>query len=209
MGHSTRQYKRLALHICTRAPPFIMEAEEQPRLITCILSRPPPTQDVQQAHKMQIPTGTRPLLIGTGGRNIGLVAKYAQVSLECQREGVVQIIPRTPSESSVVLASSMVRSIVAGGILRWFTRPTITLRYYHPSVRPQLEALVVELTHSRCCLKLLRAPNGHLCLFVMPMQQEEETADFAEEIRAARPLLLAKIKELSAAQPPPPTEQVP
>ena len=185
-----------------------MEPEEPPRLITCILSRPPPTQeDAQQAHKMQIPTGTRPLLIGAGGRNVGLVAKYAQVSIECHKEGVVQIVPRTPQSSSVVLASRMVRAIVAGGILRWFTRPAATLRFYHPSARPQLEALVAELTHGRCCLKLLRAQNGHLCLFVMPVQQEEETADFAEDIRAARPLLLAKIKELSASttsEPPPP-----
>jgi hypothetical protein len=131
------------------------------------------------------------------------VGKHAQVFLECSKnEGLVCIVPRVAADSSLVLlASSMVRSILAGGIIRWFTRPAATLRFYHISVRPQLQALVTELTHGACSLQLLRAPTGHRCLFLMPVQVEPPCASLEADIQAARVPLLAKITELSLSQP--------
>ena len=109
----------------------------------------------------------------------------------------MQLYPRHGgnNESNLLLAQRMIKSIVAGGVIRWFTHPSSTNKYYHVSFRSELQDLVASMTKNACSLQLLRAFSGHLCLFVMPENDEFDEKDIAE----LRPALLAKIVELSKA----------
>ena len=142
---------------------------------------------------VSIPKESLSILIGTSGRNICLVVKQSHVFIQSHEDGRVLIFPRNP-ESDTALAQRMITSIVAGGVIRWFTHPSSTHKYYHVSARPQLQELVSSMTQNTCSLQLLRAHSGHLCLFVMPEQNEVDTA----LITSLRPVLLSKISELSA-----------
>lgn len=141
-----------------------------------------------------IPIEARSILIGTHGRNASLIGKYAHAFVQCSDEGEVTLVPRA-KDSDLELGKRMVQAVVAGSILRWFMHPGATHKFYHVSVRPQLQELTATLTHNTCGLQLLRAHRGHLCLFVMPLTGEHGRE--YELIRAARPALLAKIKELA------------
>jgi hypothetical protein len=143
-----------------------------------------------------IPIHSRSILIGAHGRNASLIGKYAHAFVQCSDEGEVTLVPRA-KESDLELGKRMVQAIVAGSILRWFMHPGATQKFYHASIRPQLQELAATLTQCTCGLQLLRAHKGHMCLFLMPL-----TGDHGNEyelIRAARPALLAKIKDLASS----------
>ena len=142
-----------------------------------------------------VPKEAMSILVGARGRNICLVGKHSGVLVHSNREGEVRLLPRN-ANSNLALAQRMIRSIVCGGILRWFTHPSSTDRYYPASVRAQLQALVADLTQGTCTLQLLRAHSGHLCLFVMPSVPEADRTVEAH-IADARPKLLARILELA------------
>ena len=137
---------------------------------------------------VQIPMETRAILIGTGGRNVSLIGKYAQAFVQCNDQGEVTLVPRSKN-SDLELGKRMIQTVVAGGVLRWFTHPGTTNKYYHVSARAQLQELASTLTKNTCTLQLLRAHKGHLCLFLMPSAGETPF----DLIREARPVLLAKM----------------
>ena len=93
------------------------------------------------------------------------------------------------SDSSIPLAKRMIASIIGGGVLRWFTH-----KYYHPSVRAELQDLVSSQTGNKCALQLLRANTGHMCLFIMPLDDAVDEKQVCE----VRPILVAKITELAS-----------
>ena len=146
---------------------------------------------------VSVPKECLSILIGTGGRNVCLVVKHSRVFIKSNEEGFVQLYPRHGgnNESNLLLAQRMIKSIVAGGVIRWFTHPSSTNKYYHVSFRSELQDLVASMTKNACSLQLLRAFSGHLCLFVIPENDEFDEKDIAE----LRPALLAKIVELSKA----------
>lgn len=139
-----------------------------------------------------IPIDTRAILIGTNGRNVSLIGKYSQSFLQCSDTGEVTLVPRS-KDSDLELGKRMIQSVVAGGILRWFMHPSATKKYYHISVRAELQALTAALTDETCALQLLRAHKGHLCLFIMPLSNDGKF----ELIKSARAELMAKISELA------------
>ena len=98
------------------------------------------------------------------------------------------------SDSSIPLAKRMIASIIGGGVLRWFTHPSSTHKYYHPSVRAELQDLVSSQTGTKCALQLLRANTGHMCLFIMPLDDAVDEKQVCE----VRPILVAKITELAS-----------
>ena len=138
-----------------------------------------------------IPIEARSILIGSNGRNVSLIGKYSRSFLQCSDAGEVTLVPRS-KDSDLELGKRMIQAVVAGGILRWFLHPGITNKYYHVSVRAQLQALTASLTKDTCALQLLRAHKGHLCLFVMPLYDGKY-----DLIKTARPELLMKIAEFA------------
>lgn len=136
------------------------------------------------------------ILIGTKGRNISLLCKNACVASSI--EGNSKVVFSTKSvKSDLDLAHCMMISMVSGGVIRWFGHPDATQKYYHPSVRTELENMVSAT--SECTLELLRAHNGHLCLLMVPTR--EANKDFVvEQIRNLRPVLLEKIIKYAHAQ---------
>jgi len=138
-----------------------------------------------------IPTDARSILIGSNGRNVSLIGKYSRSFLQCSDAGEVTLVPRS-KDSDLELGKRMIQAVVAGGILRWFLHPGITNKYYHVSVRAELQALTASLTKDTCALQLLRAHKGHLCLFIMPLHDGQY-----DLIKTARPELLIKIAELA------------
>jgi hypothetical protein len=156
---------------------------------------------------VRIPVEARSILIGAGGRNASLIGKYSQSFVQCSDEGEVILVPRT-KDSDLGLGKRMVQAVVSGGILRWFLHAGQTNTFYHSAARAQLQALTASLTHDTCGLQLLRAHKGHLCLFIMPLNaggEEEGNGAVYDLIRAARPVVLAKITELASAHSPLPT----
>jgi len=145
-----------------------------------------------------IPKDSLSILIGTGGRNICLVVKFSNVFIQTNNhEGTVQIYARN-ADSDMLLARRMITSIVAGGVLRWFNHPSSTQKYFHVSVRAQLKDLVSSMTEDKCSLQLLRARNGHLCLFIWIEKWDPDSDTMiAPLISKMRPVILAKISELS------------
>lgn len=136
------------------------------------------------------------ILIGTKGRNISLLCKNACVASSI--EGNSKVVFSTKSaKSDLELAHNMMISMVSGGVVRWFGHPDATNKYYHHSVRDELENLVSAT--SECTLELLRAHNGHLCLMMVPVRQANK--DFVvEQIRNLRPILLEKIVNYARVQ---------
>lgn len=131
------------------------------------------------------------ILIGARGRNISLICKFARVYMSIEDNHMVTFTPRkNSSEHSLDLAHRMMISMIAGGVLRWFNHPAATNKYFHPSVRAELENMVAAT--SQCTLELLRSRNGHLCLVVLA--NSDANLEYVEEqIRNLRPILLEKI----------------
>ena len=164
-------------------------SQEEPLSLEEPLSQEGSCSKPKHAEPFQIPKETVPILIGTGGRNICLVGKCSQTFIQCNSEGEVQVFARHPN-SNLPRAHRMIRSIIAGGVLRWFTHPSSTHKIYPVPTRPQMQELAAALTHHTCSLQLLRAHSGHLCLFLMP---SDDVEGLEEEIGAARPALLAEL----------------
>ena len=144
---------------------------------------------------MTIPKESIAILIGTGGRNICLVVKMANVYIQTNdKDGIIHIFERNV-HSDVDLAQRMITSIIAGGVLRWFNHPSSTNKYYHVSVRGELKDLVTSNCGDKCSLQLLRSQTGHLCLFIC-IDKWEKNFDTAM-ITNLRPVILEKISELA------------
>ena len=151
------------------------------------------TSYVLDSLQIIIPKDSLGVLIGLGGRNICLIAKYAHVLVQATDWGNVQILSKG-DHSEPLLAKQMITSIISGGVIRWFTHPSNTQRYYPLSVRAELQALTCTMTKNHCTLQLLRAHSGHLCLFVMPISDAFEPSLMKE----LRPVILARITELGS-----------
>jgi hypothetical protein len=133
------------------------------------------------------------ILIGARGRNISLICKFARVFMSIEDDHFVTFTPRKNAhDNSLELAHRMMISMISGGVLRWFNHPAATNKYFHPSVRNELENMVTAT--SQCSLDLLRARNGHLCLLVLA--NADANLEYVEEqIRNLRPMLLEKINQ--------------
>jgi hypothetical protein len=143
----------------------------------------------------RIPIQARPLLIGVGGRNVSLIAKHAQAFIQCNDEGEVTLVPRA-KDSDLELGKRMIHAVIAGAIVRWFMHAGSAKRVYEASgVRTEMQALAATLTLNTCALQLLRAHKGRLCLFLMPPVLATTEEDVPALIRAARPVLLARLRQ--------------
>ena len=157
-----------------------------------ILKRPDTKVEEQRAEKrVPIDPQSISILIGARGRNISLICKFARVFMSIEDNHTVTFTPRKNAlENSLELAHRMMISMISGGVLRWFNHPAATNKYFHPSVRDELEKMVTAT--SECSLDLLRARNGHLCLLVLP-NADANLEHVEEQIRNLRPTLLEKI----------------
>lgn len=131
------------------------------------------------------------VLIGAKGRNISLICRHSHLYSSIEDNSTVVFSRRTDT-SDLDKAHRMMVSMISGGVLRWFNHPNATDKYYHVSVRPELENMVSAT--SECTLELLRARNGHLCLLILATPQAD-LQHVEEQIRTLRPAILDKIKE--------------
>ncbi len=159
------------------------------------------TRVEQNANSLKIPIqeGSIPILIGTRGRNISLLCKHSMVHSSIEEDSTVVFTPKS-DKSDLDLAHRMMLSMVAGGVLRWFTHPSVTQKYYPQSLRPELEQMVAAT--SQCSLTLLRAHNGHLCLLILPSKDANKEY-VLEQIRNLRPILIEKISQNAQTEPTP------
>lgn len=140
-----------------------------------------------------IDTASISVLIGSKGRNISIICRTAYVLATINKNAEVHFVSKS-DQSDLDLAHRMMISMTSGGVLRWFNHPAATNKYYHPSVRKELEDLV-EAT-SECTLDILRAFNGHLCLMLIPAKGANKQY-IAEQIKNLRPIVLEKMNSLA------------
>ena len=129
------------------------------------------------------------ILIGSKGRNISIVCRMAYVMSAVENNSHVVFISKS-DQSDLDLAHRLMLSMISGGVLRWFNHPAATNKYFHLSVRKELQDYV-EAT-SECTLDLIRAYNGHLCLMLVP-KPDANKQFVTEQIKNLRPILLEKI----------------
>jgi polyribonucleotide nucleotidyltransferase len=156
-----------------------------------IARRKEPTTDAEEAKRVPIDPNMISVLIGAKGRNISLICRYASLYASIEDNSTV-VFTRRNDASELNMAHRMMVSMISGGVLRWFSHPAATNKYYHPSVREELQNMVSAT--SQCTLELLRARNGHLCLLILATPAAD-LQHVEEQIRALRPAVLEKIKQ--------------
>lgn len=163
----------------------------QPNDSEALTSERRDAKDGSTSIKIPIQESSIPILIGTRGRNISLLCKHSMVHSSIEADSSIVFTPKS-DKSDLDLAHRMMLSMVAGGVVRWFTHPSVTQKYYHASTRAELEQLVSAT--SQCSLALLRAHNGHLCLIIIPTKEANKEY-VAEQIRNLRSILCEKISQ--------------
>ncbi len=103
-------------------------------------------------------------LMGIGGRNVSLIRKHTNVAIYIRDGSTVSMHAKWPN-SDPQRAWCMVLSACCGGILRWFTTPAATDKWY--SQRSATEQAGIAASHG-CTLELLRSRIGHMCLMLVP-----------------------------------------
>ena len=105
-------------------------------------------------------------LMGVGGRNVSLIRKYTKVGIYIREGGAIWMrFNKNNAASEPLKAWRMVLSACGGGILRWFSTPKSTQRWYSDHNAATLNA--VAECHG-CTLELLRSNVGHMCLMLIP-----------------------------------------
>jgi hypothetical protein len=153
------------------------------------LNQPCHEGDEEDGKEIEIDPALISIVIGTRGRNISLIGKTTSVFLRIVSNTQVVLVTKN-SKSDVDLAHRMMISMMSGGVIRWFSHPDATNKFYHPSVRGDLENLVSAT--SDCTLELLRAHNGHLCLLLIPTKEANKQI-VGDQIQNLRPILLEKL----------------
>ncbi len=154
-----------------------------------ILNEPHHEAVEEDGKEIEIDPALISILIGTRGRNISLIGKTTSVFLRIEANTKVVLVTKN-AKSDIDLAHRMMIAMISGGVIRWFSHPDATNKYYHPSVRSDLEKLVSAT--SECTLELLRAHNGHLCLLVVPTKEANKQF-VGDQIQNLRPILLEKL----------------
>ena len=106
-------------------------------------------------------------LMGIGGRNVSLIRKHTKVAIYIRDGGAVWMQAKWPN-SDTRRAWRMVLSACCGGILRWFATPAATQKW----CTEQHAAGEVIAERYGCTLELLRSRVGHMCLMLVPSDEQ-------------------------------------
>ena len=138
---------------------------------------------------IEVPKPSCSLLVGLKGRNISMISHRCGAWLNLDNQTLT--VRQWRKNFDEDLTRRMIYSACHGGIVRWFTLPSVTDTYYPFHQRDKLEKLALDTF--QCKLELFRSKRGHLCLMLVPNKVEGEVTQL--QLQKGREAILELLEQ--------------